>query len=92
MPEFSGLIHDRTGTAVTIAAVGGAMSGQLAGYAIALSPRITVEPAMPPLAYVPVSLLGLILTMLVAGWYLPTAEEIAHQYEERDFMDGENDA
>lgn len=79
--QGDGLIHDRTGTAVTIAIIGSACGGSMVGTAMV---GFGFAPADRPLFLAVAGALTIIVTTLLAGWYLPTAGEIARQWTEKE--------
>lgn len=79
--QGDGLIHDRTGTAFTIGVMGGAGGGSLIGTGVLLLHPVSI-PAPWLLIVAGVALI--LASTVLAGWYMPTAAEIARQWNDRE--------
>lgn len=77
-------IHDRVGTAFTIAAMGGGIGGMLIGGAATEYGILTVP---NPVYYIAVGFGIMFGAVLLAGWYFPTDAEIARKVMSRHTED-----
>ncbi|AEH39489.1 hypothetical protein [Halopiger xanaduensis] len=82
-------LHDRTGTAFALGVVGSAFGGSAVGAALA---EIGFYDVSHPVATAVVGGVSIVAVALLAGWYLPSAETVARQWEEQQTLeDGDSD-
>ena len=71
-----GILHDRVGTAFTIAIMGGGIGGMMIGAAATEYGLLTVP---NPVYYIVFGLGIMLAATLLSSWYLPTDKEIARR-------------
>ena len=84
MKQFNQILDDRIGTALTLAIAGSTIGGSVIGTAIMGLSQATVD---QPIVSMVVGFLIIGFTTIVAGWYLPTDEEIARKVNARQWTD-----
>lgn len=83
------LIHDRTGAAVALAAVGSAFGGWAIGVATA---DLGLVDTTYPYLTIGVGLVAIVGVTFLAGWYMPSAREVAELWDEYQRLeDGDSD-
>ncbi|WP_226042721.1 hypothetical protein [Natrinema sp. DC36] len=82
-------LHDRTGTAFAFGIVGSAFGGSAVGAALV---GLGVYDVPNPYFTAAIGGALIVFVSVLAGWYLPSAGEVARQWEERQVLeDGDSE-